>query len=519
MRYRKRVQFVRNMDMTDNRKPATPEQIESMKTNLLLTLESSYHELYVDMVLLEALSQGMMDSIANLDKEYVSKVIRVHANVCYANLCLCVQLRASLKAELGVEKQYDIRRSLVTAHEMYKYLYGFNGRQTLWLDIEPTLRQLYPEKCVEIAESADIYLNEYAQNEDCDTRNVAKHFSDNPEEFYERMTPVNEKSVTDRIVSLMRFLQPIHSVLVEEFRNKMGLSYLVLWSMPMPQQRYEVTGTVDGEKLETFKRGLAHYEGIVNGLFRQIEAVKKFAGEQNWDLTQIPEWQFLVDNNMVAHVLYIYLDLTSTFLAFTRSESFAEYQQNLAYLFLSAHEGFKKLYGFSENARDKSYWNRAVKAELGKLGDETLADEVNAIEESLERLSQSAYLKDDEMAAVFSDIKTNKKAGKENAILVLEYILRPVRRENIKDLEDFLFVMNDIVRLVNKILALESEESSRRMHETFDHFRQMFDKIDAAIAENVKDAEQAEGFNETTRKFRELIDSLEGKALGEGDKT
>ena len=144
-------------------------------------------------------------------------------------------------------------------------------------------------------------------------------------------------------------------------------------------------------------------------------------GEQNWDLTQIPEWQFLVDNNMVAHVLYIYLDLISTFLAFTRSEIFAEYQQNLAYLFLSAHEGFKKLYGFNEETRDKSYWNRAVKAELAKLGDETLADEVNAIEERLERLSQSDYLKDDEMAAVFSDIKTNRKAGKENAILVLGY--------------------------------------------------------------------------------------------------
>ena len=98
------------MDKTDNRKPATPEQIESIKTNLKLTIESSYHELYVDMVLLEALSQGMMDVIAILYKEYVRKVIRVHANVCYANLCLCVQLRASLKAELGVEKLPTVKQ-------------------------------------------------------------------------------------------------------------------------------------------------------------------------------------------------------------------------------------------------------------------------------------------------------------------------------------------------------------------------------------------------------------------------
>lgn len=507
------------MDMIDNRQPASPEQIESMKTNFNLTLESSYHELYVDMVLMEALNQGLMDTTANFDKEYVSKIIRVHANVCYANLCLCVQLRASLKAKLGVEKQYIIRRSLVTAHEMYKYLYGFNGKRTFWRDIEPILRHSFPERCNEIAENADIYLKEYAQDKDCDTRNVAKHFSDNPAEFFERMFPVNERSVSDRIVALMRFLQPIHSVLVDELRNKLGLNYLVLWAMPMPQQRFESVGSINSEKLEAFKQGLAHYEGIVNGLFKQIGAVKKFAGQLNWDLTKIPEWQLLVDNNMVAHLLYIYLDLTSTFLAFTRSETFAEYQQNLAYLFLSTHEGFKKLYGFSEEARDKSYWNRSVKTELAKIDDKTLIDEVNTIEERLTRLSKSEYLKDDEMAAVFSDIKTNKKTGIENAILVLDYFMRPVRHDNIKDLEVFLFVMNDIVRLVNKILALESAESSRRMHETFDHFRQMFDKIDAAIAENVKDVEQAEGFNETTRKFRALIDSLEGKAMGNGSKS
>ena len=99
-----------------------------MKDTFKLTLESSYHELYVDMVLMEGFNQGLMDSITNLDKEYIGKVLRVHANVCYANLCLCVQMRASLKAPLNVEKQYIIRRSVVTAHEMYKYLYGFGEK-------------------------------------------------------------------------------------------------------------------------------------------------------------------------------------------------------------------------------------------------------------------------------------------------------------------------------------------------------------------------------------------------------
>ncbi len=82
------------MNEGDNKKPATSEQIEILKVSLKMTLESSYHELYVDMVLLEAFSKGLMDDMGAETKEFAENLVKVHANVCYANLCLCVQLRA-----------------------------------------------------------------------------------------------------------------------------------------------------------------------------------------------------------------------------------------------------------------------------------------------------------------------------------------------------------------------------------------------------------------------------------------
>ena len=307
----------------------------------------------------------------------------------------------------------------------------------------------------------------------------------------------------------MRFLQPTHTLLVEELRRNLGMYYLVGISMPMPVQRFDTVHMVEGEALEVFKKGIVHYDSIVSGLFRQITAIRRFADERNMDVEQIPEWGFLVKNNMVADILYIYIDLTTTFLAFTRSETFAEYQLNLAYLFLSAHEGFKKLYGFDERGRAKSFWSRSVKSEMEKLGNESLSNEVAQIEGRLEKLSQSEYLKDDDKAAVFSDVKTDKKSGKENAILVMDYFRTVTSADDLNDLREFLFLMNDIVRLVNKVLEVQSAETSRQLHEKFDNFRQMFDKIDAVIAENVKDAAQTEEFNEATRKFREMIDGLE----------
>ena len=497
------------MEEKGYRRPATPEQIEDMKSNFKLTLESSYRELYVDMVLQEALKRGTLDDIEGLDKNYICKVLAVYANVCYVNFCLCVQMRSSLKAPLGVEKRYDVRRSVVTAHEIYKNLYGFNDAKTPWKDIEERLQEIFPEQCHEIDEAAEAYRVMYAGNLDMDFRNVAKHFSSEPEEFYSRMAEISERSVMDRILALMRFLQPIHTLLVEELRRNLSMYYLIGFSMPMPVQRFEAVGMVEGGKLETFKKGIAHYDSIVSGLFRQISAIKRFSDERNMNVEQIPEWGFLVKNNMVAHILYIYIDLTTTFLAFTRSETFAEYQMNLAYLFLSAHEGFKKLYGFDEREHAKSYWSRSVKSEMEKLGNESLMNEVAQIEARLERLSQSEYLEDEDKAVVFSDVKTNKKSGKENAILALDYFRAVTTMDDLNELKDFLFLMNDIVSLVNKVLEAQSAESSRRLHETFDNFRQLFNKIDAMIAENMKDAAQAEELNDATRKYREMIDDLE----------
>ena len=502
------------MDKIDNRKQATPEQIESLITNLKLTLESSYHELYVDMMLMEALNKKMLDTIPNLDKEFIDKVLRVHSNVCYANMCLCVQMRASLKASLLVEKQFNIRRSVVTAHEIYKNLYGFGGI-TPWLEIEPLLQQKYLVKCEEIQTAADDYRLRYTQVSDLDTRNVAKHFSNNPEEFFDRMSLVDERSVSDRIVTLMKFLQPIHSLLVEELRQNLGIYYLILIDKPMPKQRFEAVGLITDDKLDAYKHGLTLNYEIVNGLFDKIGAVRAFASQNKLDITSIPEWKFLVDNNLVVHILYIFLDLASTYLAFARSDIFAEYQQNLAYLFLSAHEGFKKLYGFDENKRENTFWNRAVIAELQKLRDNTLLEEATVIEKRLLKLSQSEYLKDDEKAVIFSDIKTDKNTGRENAILALDCFIKPLKQEIIYDLSEFLSVMIDIVPLANKMLSLESAECNRRTHETFEKFRQMFDIIDASVAENVQDVDQLAGFNETTKKFRELIDDMESKLMGD----
>ena len=121
------------MEEVDKKRAATLETINNLTMDMLQTMESTYHEMYVDMVLMVALREGILDNLEFVDCGYIEKVIRVHANICYAVFSLCVQCRASLKSSLNVEKQYNIRRSVVTSHEMYKYLYGFTGKTNCFL--------------------------------------------------------------------------------------------------------------------------------------------------------------------------------------------------------------------------------------------------------------------------------------------------------------------------------------------------------------------------------------------------
>lgn len=498
-----------HMKEVDNRRLATPEQIENMKVCFKLTLESSYHELYVDMVLLEALSKGLLDDIGVESKAFAGNLVGVHANVCYANLCLCVQLRASLKVELGVEKQYNIRRSVVTAHETYKYLFGFKGKMTPWRAIEQQLRTKYAKECDEIAIASSDYLQQYAQEADGTLRDVAKHYSDNPAEFFENMEKVSERTVTDRLVSSMKFLQPMHSILVNELRDIFGETYIGVWNLKMPEQTFTPVGIGSQEKIDFLKNGIIKYSGMVNTVMRQKVFVEAKCRELNVDMTKDSHWKDFIDNNVGLHILYIYLDTLTTFRSFTRSELIAEYMLNFAYLLVSAHEGFKKLYGFSPKKRGESFWNRAIMQSLMYSGDTRLQAEASKVEAKLNKLSQEPILGDEDMIAAFTHMGFLKQQKVESPIAVLQYFVQPIKQKDLDVLTDYIHVLNDVMNVYNQVLDWESKQIQKETNDKFACFYEQIDKIDQLISSKVQDNEQLAQWKETSEKMREMFINIE----------
>lgn len=489
----------------DKRKPASEDAIERLKMNMLLTLETSYKELYKDMALMKMLMESEQELLKNLDKSYLEKILRLHANVCYANMCICAQCRASLKSNLDVEKRYNIRRSVVTAHEMYKYLYSFTERQTLWQEVEQQLRAKYPSECESIAEAADNYLKKYAQAADGTLRNVAKHYSNNPEEFFRNMETVTERSVTDRIVALMAFLQPIHNLLVKELEGGLGELYVRAMAEPMPHQKLEVVGIGTQDKVDAMQGGIEHYASIMDGLMNKLSTVGKICKEKGLDVSTTAEWKTLIEDNIGLHILFIYLDTMITFRAFTWSECYSEQRQNLACLIVSVHEGFKKLYGFNENKRQGTFWNRAIKGIVLANGNEQLKGQMKEVESRLDKLSKSAILNDEGMIDAFTH-NGKMKDGGEYVFAVLDYFIKPVSKEDMDDLTAFLRVMSDVMKLELAVLDVQNQVNQAKTDAMFQGYIDQLDEYKAKACEITNDPE-------VRNKACEMFEQMKTKML------
>lgn len=489
---------------------ASEEMIDSLIDTMKRTMEGMYHELFIDMGLNEALRKRLLKEQLNDEESlFVEELVKVHSHVCYAILCLGVQCRASLKSTTGVEKQYNIRRSVVTGHEIYKYLYGFTGKTTPWLKIEAELKKKYSNECNAIAVAAGKFKEKFAQDADGTLRDVAKHYSDEPTEFFHNMMQVTEKNVTDRVSAALCYLVPMQNLLVCELKSQLGELYDVAANAPMPKQQFQLTGIEEPEKNDALTEGIEKYGGIVNNVMQQLDTAEKIGQQYNFDLGSNTYWKGFVEDNVGLHILYIYLDSMSTFRSFTRSETFAEYRQNLAYLIVSVHEGFKKLYGFDDSKRDKTFWHRSIRKYLLQVGDDPLKAKMSDLEVRLEQLSKSNLLSDEDMVVAFTHVGTIKKLGKESSFAVLDYFRQPVDPTDLKPLTDFLQVMNDIVRLYNKVVDAQNKVMKESTEAKYTDYRSKIDQMFSKLEENVKDPEQIEKLREMANKIKEVIDKFE----------
>lgn len=260
------------------KKPASTEQMTKLEGTLLASIDSFYKELNMDHVLYDVVSKD-----AN---EYCSHLVNVHSNVCYSLLCLCVLLRAELKAELPVEKKYLLRRIVVLTSELYKYLYTFTEGKTEWKTLTKALAEEYPKEIEEINKQANIYKKKYGRSEDKTIRDVSKHYSSNPLEFFNYVSKIEERSIVDRGLQLLRYSQPLSLLIVTELKKQLKLGYDLASVLVEPKVDDVVIRKLDSDFLEKTNGFVSGLNKTTVCLCQTIHKAEKLVQDYGVDITQ-----------------------------------------------------------------------------------------------------------------------------------------------------------------------------------------------------------------------------------------
>lgn len=463
-------------------KRATEEQLRILKSNMKRTINSLYKELFIDMVLDKNLNDSIQNSSDNSDTdiEYIKNVIKVHSNICTQLMYIYVHLRTNLGQTLAIEKKYTLRHCVVNSHELYKYLYGFDYN-TLWKTLEKQISLIYQQEC-EVIKAAEIEYKYDFANKDKHARDVSEHFSNEIQEFYEVVSNFTEREVVDRVLALLKLVQPIHEILTKELMNKLGKEYISAYLLYPPILNLEGKGELSDAENSFTINALLKFNDIVQStntnMFR-VENESKKPKYHDCNNKRMMDWDFFYHKNINIHILYIYLDFITLFRAFMNSEDYVESKLILAFLQMSAHEGFKKLYGFGTNKN--SYWNRSIKAEAVKLKDDKLNSEIDNIEEKLKLFSTNEYICDESIALAITHSGTIHKMHTEAPRILRDYFQKQVSKEEIATCLDFMHVMHGVFMLYYKIMKIKGENANANIFQSLHRFEEFKDVVSSAL--------------------------------------
>ena len=113
------------------------------------------------------------------------------------------------------------------------------------------------------------------------------------------------------------------------------------------------------------------------------------------------------------------------------------------------------------------------------------------------------------MIAAFTHVGTIKKIQTESTFAVLDYFRQDVKKEDLDILTEYLFVLNDIIRLYNKVMNWESERSKQESEAMFVSYFKQINKIDRLVKQSTKDEAMLTKWRESSEKMREMLRNFE----------
>lgn len=450
-------------------KAATKESIKKLEDNMLATGQDLYYQIIQDYILETAAQKGWLDKYVS-DKENFAKLIRFNSNLSLMIMEACAIFRAELIADNAFEKRFLLKRLIMIIHEGYKYVFGFSKKKAFGEQFLLVMKSQNEIAVNSIEEARNNYLQKYGNNTLKTLRDIAKHYSYDSLEFYYCIKDLNERDVSDMFCCFMAFSQPLFSLSIKELQKESDL-----WFWAVKLQKLEVKkirSFIDEELLNQFNHSISKYGSIIDSINLKSINASKVLEQYDIDSNNKDLRPFLSDN-VSMHVFYTIMDVLCALKAFANSVEYYEQSLNLAYLRLSIHEGFKKLYGFNNNDRKKSFWTR-LKNDFSEVLPE-MNSEIKDIEINLNRLMAYDYVTS-ENVVIFTHFGETKHQNIPYDVL-LNFFGNNKKEKNFAIILDVIRVFNSIVPLVSRLMEENARLINERTKKDIKEWKRKFDNL------------------------------------------
>ena len=458
---------------------------------------------------------NLMNSFTENEKRAYSEfyaLLSLMAYFQYISVELASVSRAYLRADLDMEKRYNLKWINCVILEAYKHLYGYGGRRkkTLWVS---TIRPLYDtiSNC-EFKQGVDALerrIIEFGEGDITDRgqRDLGIHYDFEPHSVYKMLMKLSEKEEFQRMKLFMLLLQDISffvSKHIDEYTisinnvPQVSLKYgLGLFDFDIFEGNKDEIYSTTGDTIASHAQKIGefiHRELRLPVLIRQILRVTD-------DRSLTPFNRLIEIQKVVIQLEYLYIDLASAMRALIRAEYSMEKKLLMKQMGVIVFEGYRKIYGLSDEY-DESFWKLYVRPVVLESENELLMAELQ-LKEGLLQLFRMKVKKQDEQRQLSVHFD-------EGILKVYSMLQSLTQIEEFLKVADLLKLLPEITGFLGKCahaveLKSQNDEAKKRAI-TYEEIMSLLEKV--------PDSSQKDRAIEWLKKYQsgELLEELKRRA-------
>lgn len=434
-----------------NKEPISKETVreiyQNMGNNFLLYVPIICKDIFS----IENIDKGNVTEGENKPEAVMLKLgetlLRLKVFALIANLDLSTLLRATLRTELIPEKRCNLKYIDVITLEAYKYLFGYgkDKKNGIWEGFKLLAEQISDDELksdiIDFEQFVKEFENKYALSEDRNSRNFSIHYDQDPLKVYENLEKIKEEDEAKRTIAFSKVLLKLFHI-VEKHTPKYSVSIAYSTSNYDLTLHETVNIFPDKEnKLFNVMAGeISSFCNRLDNIVSKCQAVESIKEKFNFDDSFLQPLIKVMSPAM--HIHFIYLDLASAMRAYLSSEYYFEKQMNLRRINIIVYEGFKHIYGYTDDDHNKSFWQKHIYSVLENSADQNLKDSLIQLELDLkafatntdinnERLRECSvhyrYKDRDNVIPLFHVlIESNPIAEMNKALMLIQKLLPPL---------------------------------------------------------------------------------------------